>query len=65
MHILDQGAKVKPKGKETASDKKSRTHGQNENERREARRRIWLRVAAIFLIIAFLAGECATLLPIE
>ena len=38
---------------------------QNEEERRQARRAVWMRVIAIFLAIVFLAGECATLLPIE
>ena len=56
---------MKPKSKVMDSDKKLRTQAQNQNERREARRRIWLRVAAIFVAIAFLASECATLLPIE
>lgn len=56
---------MKPQNKNMPSDKKSRTTIQDEDERRQARRRIWLRVAAIFLIIAFLASECATLLPIE
>jgi len=28
-------------------------------------RRIGLRLAAIFLVIVFLASECATLLPVE
>ena len=45
--------------------KKPRTQAQKQDERRAARRRIWMRVAAIFVAIAFLAGECATLLPIE
>jgi hypothetical protein len=44
-------------------DKKFRP--QNEEERRQARRTVWMRVIAIFLAIVFLAGECATLLPIE
>ena len=56
---------MKPKGKGIPSDKKPRIQAQNENERREARRRLWLRVVAIFLAIVFLASECATLLPIE
>jgi hypothetical protein len=60
---MDQGVMMKPKSKVMASDKKLRT--QNQNERREDRRRIWMRVAAIFVAIAFLASECATLLPIE
>jgi len=46
-------------------DKNPRTQAQNEDLRREVRRRIWLRIAAIFLIVTFLASECATLLPIE
>jgi hypothetical protein len=38
----------------------------NENDNRQkARRKIWLRLAAIFLVIVFLASECATLLPVQ
>jgi hypothetical protein len=46
---------MKPKNKATSED----------DRRRETRRQIWLRLAAIFLIIIFLASECATLLPVE
>ena len=46
-------------------DNKTEKQAQHEYERREVRRRLWLRVAAIFLVIAFLASECSTLLPIE
>ena len=56
---------MKPKGKRVSPDKKPRNEVPNENERREARRRLWLRVAAIILVIVFIAGECATLLPLE
>jgi hypothetical protein len=44
-------------------DKKLRP--QNEEERRQARRTVWMRVIAIFLAIVFLASECVTLFPIE
>jgi hypothetical protein len=54
---------MKPKIKVSPTDKKPRT--QDQEERREARRKTWMRVAAIIVAIAFLAGECATLLPIE
>lgn len=37
----------------------------DDDRRRETRRRIWPRIAAIFLVIVFLASECATLLPME
>jgi hypothetical protein len=63
--MLEEGGKMKPKGKGMPSDRKPRNQTQNENERREARRRAWLRIAAILLVIVFLASECATLLPIE
>jgi len=59
--LFDQGDKMTPKG----TDKKPRTPSQNEEERRQARRTVWMRVIAIFLAIVFLASECATLLPIE
>jgi hypothetical protein len=36
-----------------------------ENRRTEAWRRILSRLVAVFLIIVFLAGECAMLLPGE
>jgi cell division septal protein FtsQ len=42
----------------------SKTNSENDS-RRKARRKIWLRLAAIFLVIVFLASECATLLPVE
>jgi hypothetical protein len=63
--MSNQGDKMKPKGKDGSSDKKPRNQAQVENERREARRRFWLRVAAILLIVVFLASECSTWLPIE
>jgi hypothetical protein len=37
----------------------------NNDFHRKNRRKVWLRLAAIFLIIVFLASECATLLPLE
>lgn len=46
---------MKPKNNITGED----------DRRRESRRQIWLRLVAIFLVIVFLASECATLLPIE
>ena len=42
----------------------SKTNRDNDS-RRKGRRQIWLRLAAIFLAIVFLAAECATLLPLE
>ena len=56
---------MKPKIKVSPADKKPRTQAQDQEERRETRRKTWMRVAAIIVAIAFLAGECATLLPIE
>jgi hypothetical protein len=41
----------------------SKTNSENDS-RRKAGRKIWLRLAAIFLVIVFLASECATLLPV-
>jgi hypothetical protein len=37
----------------------------NNDLHRKSRRKVWLRLAAIFLIIVFLASECATLLPMK
>ena len=45
--------------------KEKKLRPRNEEERRQARRTIWMRVIAIFLAIVFLASECSTLLPIE
>ncbi len=42
----------------------SKINNKNDN-RRKARHKIWLRMAAIFLVVVFLASECATLLPME
>jgi hypothetical protein len=42
----------------------SKINSENDS-RRKARRQIWLRLAAVFLVIVFLASECATLLPLE
>ena len=39
--------------------------GSEGDHRRETRQRIWLRLAAIFLAVVFIASECATLLPVE
>jgi hypothetical protein len=36
-----------------------------DDSRRKARRKDWLRLAAIFLVIVFLASECAILLPMQ
>ncbi len=40
----------------------SKLTGKNERQG-EAHRRIWLRVAAVILIVVFLASECASLIP--
>ena len=54
--------------KNTAASLNAKTPGrinsQNDNRRR-ARHQIWLRLAAIFMVVIFLASECATLLPLE
>jgi hypothetical protein len=42
----------------------SKINSQN-NGRQKTWRRIRLQLAAIFLVIVFLASECATLLPVE
>ena len=36
---------------------------EEKNRRLKVHRQIWMRVAAIFLIVVFLASECATLMP--
>ena len=37
----------------------------NEEQRRETRKRLWMRLAAIFMVIVFLAGECSTLIMMD
>jgi len=57
---------MKPKGKATASPAKHQGKTSSGDDRRRARRRrIWLWLVAVFLAVTFLAGECATLLPME
>lgn len=46
----------------TVSETKSRL---NEEQRRETRKRLWMRLAAIFMVIVFLAGECSTLIMMD
>ncbi|MDQ3004539.1 MAG: hypothetical protein M3R47_04045 [Chloroflexota bacterium] len=44
----------------------AKSQSKNKDDRHpEARRRIWMQLAAVFLIIVFLAGECSILLPME
>ena len=55
---------MKIKSKAAQLSAKSRSIADKGDGRRsEARRRTWLRVAAVILVIVFLANECATLLP--
>ena len=55
---------MKIKSKAALLSAKSRSRDNKGNGRRsETRRRFWLRVAAVILVIVFLASECATLLP--
>ncbi len=57
---------MKPKGKVVPSSTKDRSQTHSEDDRRRvSRRQIWMRIAAIFLVIVFLASECAILLPME
>lgn len=37
----------------------------NEEQRRGARKRLWMRLAAIFMVIVFLAGECSSLILMD
>jgi hypothetical protein len=61
----DKGFIMKPKSKSTLLATKDLIKANNsENEKRLVNwQKIGLRLAAIFLIIVFLASECATLLP--
>jgi hypothetical protein len=54
------------KNKNASLPAKAQKTMENENARRQAFwMRIGLRLAAVFLIIVFLAGECAALLPVN
>jgi hypothetical protein len=54
---------MKPKSKNTQLPTKDLIKNNNSDFRRTDWRKIGLRVAAVCLIIVFLAGECAVLLP--
>ena len=56
--------KLNNKSISSAAKAECKTRGENDRKRK-GWRQIWLRLAAIFLIIIFLAAECATLLPVE
>ncbi len=57
---------MKNKIKSTSLFTKDQNKINTENDRRRKNwRTIWLRLTTIFLIIVFLASECATLLPVE
>jgi hypothetical protein len=57
---------MKIKNKAAQLPSKSQSKNDDNNDRRaDTRKRIWLQVGAVFLIIVFLASECATILPTE
>jgi hypothetical protein len=57
---------MKTKNKNTSRLSKDQSKVSIEKDRRQAFwRRIRLQLAAIFLVIVFLASECATILPME
>jgi hypothetical protein len=56
--------KLKRTSASLSAKAQSKINGENDS-RRKVWRQIWLRLAAIFLVIVFLASECATLLPVE
>ena len=57
---------MKIKSKSISLSTKDQSKSNVENDRRRAFwRRIRLQLVAIFLVIVFLASECATLLPME
>jgi hypothetical protein len=41
------------------------TTGHGDGHRHGTRQRIWLWLAAVFLVMTLLASECAALLPLE
>jgi hypothetical protein len=62
MPISDKGCVMKNKSKSASLSTKDQNKLNNENNRL---RRVGIRLAAIFLVIVFLASECATLLPMD
>jgi hypothetical protein len=56
--------KIKSKIAPLTAKAQSKTNGKDVRKT-ETKRRIWIQLAAIFLIIVFLASECATLLPLD
>jgi hypothetical protein len=57
---------MKPKSKSATISTKDPIKANSENNRPPKEwRKIGLRLAAIFLIIVFIASECAALIPVE
>jgi len=56
--------KLKSKVKPLSAKSPSKTNGKDDRQP-ETKRKIWMQLAAVFLIIVFLASECATLIPLE
>jgi|GEM_PF-1533640 len=56
--------KLKSKTAPLSAKSPSKTNGKDDHQT-ETKRRIWMQLAAVFLIIVFLASECATLIPLE
>jgi hypothetical protein len=57
---------MKPKNKSAPLPPKHQDNNRkNEEHRREAKRRLWLRLGAIFMAIVFLASECSSLILLE
>jgi hypothetical protein len=56
--------KIKSKSASLSTKDQSKINIENDR-RRKGWRQIRLQLAAIFLVIVFLASECATLLPVE
>ncbi len=56
--------KIKNNGTSLSTKDQSKINSENDRRRKDWRQ-IRLQLAAIFLVIVFLASECATLLPME
>jgi hypothetical protein len=57
---------MKPKHKaNTAPARQVSTTNRSDGRRRETRQRLWLWLAAVFLVMTLLASECAAVLPLE
>jgi len=56
---------MKPKRKANTSPARQASTTSSGDGRRDTRQRLWLWLAAVFLVMTLLASECAALFPLE